>query len=107
METEQGHLLVTFLSIIILFLMAPFGGTFGMISVSGTSLLCTGSIPVGKTRHLCYFNRIACMVYNSFNESFAKLILDCTESGKEFTEVGGIGIWITSLGIALQNISTV
>lgn len=47
------------------------------------------------------------MVYNSFNESFANLVLDCTESGKEFTEVGGIGIWITSLGIALQNIPTV
>lgn len=105
METEQGHLLVTFLNIIILFLMAPSGGTFGMICVSRTSLLCTGSI--GKTRHLCYFNRRACMVYNSFNESFANLVLDCTESGKEFTEVGGIGIWITSLGIALQNIPTV
>lgn len=68
-----------------------------ILCVSRTNLLCTGSIPVGKSSHLFYCNRIACIVYNSFNEGFANPVLDLTESGKEFTEVGGIGIWITSL----------
>lgn len=60
-------------------------------------LLCTGSIPLGKSSHLFYCNCIACRVYNSFNKSFANPVLDFTESGEGFTELGGIGIW-TSLG---------
>lgn len=36
------------------------------------------------------------MVYNSFNESFENPVLDFFESGKEFTEVGGVGMGITS-----------
>lgn len=38
------------------------------------------------------------MVCISFSESFANPVLDFTESDKEFTAVGSIGIWITSLG---------
>lgn len=60
-----------------------------ILCVSRTSLLCTGSIPAG--------NHIVCMMYNSFNEKFANLVLDFTESGKEFTEVRTIGVWIKSL----------
>lgn len=76
--------------------MASLGESFGTIlCVSRTSLLCIGSITVGKSNHLFYCNHIACMMYN---ESLENPVLDFFESGKEFTEVGGVGVGITSLG---------
>lgn len=65
-----------------------------ILCVSRTNLLCTCPISVGKSSHLFYCN---CIVYNSFNESFANPVLGLNESGIEFTEVGDVGIWITSL----------
>jgi len=64
--------------------MASLEGTFGMIlCVHRTSLFCTGATPPGKSSYLFYCNHIVFMVYNSFNESFAKPVLDFTESDKE------------------------
>lgn len=96
-ETDQGHLLLNFphrnCSLPIL-LMASLGELLVWYCVSRASLLCAGFIYVGKSSRLFNCDCIICLVYTSFSEGLANLVLAFTESGKELTKRGGIDTYM-------------